>query len=90
MARSTAQTTQEQLLDSLLAAHGDLTECLKMYEDLERIAIEQEAEERLKTERLVRTLSHWHFFQLSDLRNADPGTDCHCRLPTITRRGLSH
>ena len=54
MARSTAQTTQEQLLDSLLAAHGDLTECLKMYEDLERIAIEQEAEERRKTERLVR------------------------------------
>lgn len=27
-----------------------------MYEDLNRIAIEQEAEERLKTERLVRTL----------------------------------
>lgn len=41
-------------MESLLAAHGDLTECLKMHEDLERIAIEQEAEERRKTERLVR------------------------------------
>lgn len=53
-AHSSAHTTQEQLLESLLAAHGDLTECLKMHEDLERIAIEQEAEERRKTERLVR------------------------------------
>ncbi|TBU28907.1 EF-hand protein [Dichomitus squalens] len=57
VARSIAQTTQEQLLESLLAAHGDLTECLKMYEDLERIAIEQEAEERRKTERLIEALT---------------------------------
>lgn len=28
-----------------------------MHEDLERIAIEQEAEERMKTERLVRMLT---------------------------------
>ncbi|KAI1790762.1 EF-hand [Ganoderma leucocontextum] len=56
-ARSAAHTTQEQLLESLLAAHGDLTECLKMHEDLERIAIEQEAEERRKTERLIEALT---------------------------------
>ena len=60
-ARSPAHTTQEQLLESLLAAHGDLTECLKMHEDLERIAIEQEAEERRKTERLVRFSSNLAF-----------------------------
>ena len=55
-ARTSAQTTQEQLLAALLASHEQLTECLKMYEDLERIAIEQEAEERMNTERLVRAL----------------------------------
>lgn len=51
------ETTQEQLLAALLAAHEQLTEVLKMHEDLERIAIEQEAEERMKTERLVRMLT---------------------------------
>ena len=47
---------QEQLLAALLGAYEQLTECMKMYEDLERIAIEQEAEERIKTERLVRPM----------------------------------
>nr|VWO98721.1 Low-affinity cAMP phosphodiesterase [Ganoderma boninense] len=56
-ARSPAHTTEEQLLESLLSAHGDLTECLKMHGDLERIAIEQEAEERRKTERLIEALT---------------------------------
>ncbi|KAJ8488287.1 hypothetical protein ONZ51_g3649 [Trametes cubensis] len=56
-ASTSAQTTQEQLLAALLASHEQLTECLKMYEDLERIAIEQEAEERMKTERLIQALT---------------------------------
>ncbi|CDO69009.1 hypothetical protein BN946_scf184834.g16 [Trametes cinnabarina] len=56
-ATTAAQTTQEQLLAALLAAHEQLTECLKMYEDLERVAIEQEAEERLKTEKLIQALT---------------------------------
>ncbi|KAI0713264.1 hypothetical protein C8Q76DRAFT_621024 [Earliella scabrosa] len=51
------ETTQEQLLASLLSAYEQLTECLKMYEDLQRIAIEQEAEERMKTERLIQALT---------------------------------
>ncbi|KAI0371765.1 EF-hand [Pilatotrama ljubarskyi] len=56
-AQTPAETIQEQLLAALLAAHEQLTECLNMYEDLERIAIEQEAEERLKTERLIQALT---------------------------------
>ncbi|KAI8998890.1 hypothetical protein BD414DRAFT_476348 [Trametes punicea] len=56
-ATTAAQTTQEELLAALLAAHEQLTECLNMYEDLERIAIEQDAEERLKTERLIQALT---------------------------------
>ncbi|KAI0362738.1 EF-hand [Trametes cingulata] len=56
-ATTPAETIQEQLLAALLAAHEQLTETLKMYEDLERIAIEQEAEERLKTERLIQALT---------------------------------
>ncbi|KAI9067071.1 EF-hand [Trametes sanguinea] len=56
-ASAAEQTTQEDLLAALLASHEQLTECLKMYEDLERIAIEQEAEERLKTERLIQALT---------------------------------
>ncbi|OSD02798.1 EF-hand [Trametes coccinea BRFM310] len=56
-ASAAEQTTQEELLAALLASHEQLTECLKMYEDLERIAIEQEAEERLKTERLIQALT---------------------------------
>ncbi|KAI0670647.1 hypothetical protein C8Q78DRAFT_1070191 [Trametes maxima] len=57
VAPTAAETTQEQLLAALLAAHELLTESLKMYEDLERIAIEQEAEERMKTERLIQALT---------------------------------
>ncbi|KAI0781214.1 hypothetical protein BD413DRAFT_620813 [Trametes elegans] len=56
-ATSTAETIEEHLLAALLAAHEKLTECLNMYADLERIAIEQEAEERMKTERLIEALT---------------------------------
>ncbi|KAI0807290.1 hypothetical protein C8Q74DRAFT_1362812 [Fomes fomentarius] len=52
-----AKTIQEQLLAALLGAYEQLTECLKMHEDLERVAIEQEAEERIKTERLIQALT---------------------------------
>ncbi|OBZ75204.1 EH domain-containing and endocytosis protein 1 [Grifola frondosa] len=62
-ARTVAETTEEQLLAALLSAHEELTESLKMFEDLERIGIEAEAEERRKTERLIQALT-----ALSDFR----------------------
>ncbi|KAI0747857.1 hypothetical protein C8Q80DRAFT_1168796 [Daedaleopsis nitida] len=52
-----AETVQEQLLATLLSTYEQLAECLRMHEDLERIAIEQEAEERMKTERLIQALT---------------------------------
>ncbi|KAI0721501.1 hypothetical protein C8T65DRAFT_199240 [Cerioporus squamosus] len=56
-AYTAAETTQEQLLAALLGAHEQLTECIKMYDDLERLAAQQEEEERMKTERLIQALT---------------------------------
>jgi hypothetical protein len=39
-------TLEEQLLAELLAANGELLEALRMYDDLRRVGIEREAEER--------------------------------------------
>ncbi|RDX42687.1 EF-hand [Lentinus brumalis] len=52
-----AETTQENLLAALLGAHEQLTECIKMYDDLERLAAQQEEEEHMKTERLIQALT---------------------------------
>ena len=56
-AYTAAETTQEQLLAALLGAHEQLTECVKMHDDLERLAVQQEEEERMKTERLIQALT---------------------------------
>ncbi|RPD65856.1 EF-hand [Lentinus tigrinus ALCF2SS1-7] len=56
-AYTASETTQEQLLAALLGAHEQLTECIKMYDDLERLAVQQEEEERMKTERLIQALT---------------------------------
>ncbi|EMD38666.1 hypothetical protein CERSUDRAFT_82941 [Gelatoporia subvermispora B] len=56
-ARSTATTTEERLLEELLSANEALTDALKLYDDLERVANEKEAEDRLKTEHLIEVLS---------------------------------
>lgn len=55
-------TPEERLLAALLGANEDLIEALRMYDDLERIAAEREAEERSRKEtrmdRTVRRVSH--------------------------------
>ncbi|KAH9948467.1 hypothetical protein B0H21DRAFT_733432 [Amylocystis lapponica] len=43
-------TTEEQLLAALLAANEDLMEALRVYDDLERVGIERDAQERSKKE----------------------------------------
>ncbi|CCM02123.1 uncharacterized protein FIBRA_04200 [Fibroporia radiculosa] len=49
-------TQEEQLLAALLAANEDLMEALRQYDDLERVGMEREAEERSRKEtRLDRT-----------------------------------
>lgn len=40
------QTVEEQLLAALLAANEQLLEALRVYEDLERVAMERKAEDR--------------------------------------------
>lgn len=48
---STGELTQEeQLLAALLAANEDLMEALRLYDDLERVGMEREAEERSRKE----------------------------------------
>ncbi|KAJ6554041.1 hypothetical protein DFH09DRAFT_1280745 [Mycena vulgaris] len=43
-------TREEELLAELLAANADLIEALKLYDDLKRVAIEREAEDRSRKE----------------------------------------
>jgi hypothetical protein len=43
-------TTQEQLLAALLGANEALLEALRVYDDLERLALERRAEERSRKE----------------------------------------
>ena len=43
-------TREEELLAALLHSNEQLTEALRMYDDLERVGIEREAEERSKQE----------------------------------------
>ena len=51
-------TQEEQLLAALLAANEDLMEALRLYDDLERVGIEREAEERSRKEtRMDRNVS---------------------------------
>lgn len=53
-------TREEELLAALLASNEELTEALKLYEDLERVGIERETEERSKKEiRIDRSVSHF-------------------------------
>ena len=61
---SVEQTVEESLLASLLAANADLMEALKQYDDLKRVAIERQAEERSRKEvRMERKVSHLFFLQ---------------------------
>lgn len=47
----TQETTKEQqLLDAILAANGELIEVLKQYEDMDRVAMERKAEYRSRKE----------------------------------------
>ena len=43
-------TVEEQLLAALLSANEDLTGALRVYEELERLRIEKETQERSKKE----------------------------------------
>ena len=42
-ARSSAATTEEQLLEDLLATNEELIEALKIYDDMQRVLVEREA-----------------------------------------------
>ncbi|KAF5353476.1 hypothetical protein D9756_008105 [Leucocoprinus leucothites] len=51
MAKDDQQPTKEQeLLDAILAANGDLLEVLNQYEDMDRVAMERKAEYRSRKE----------------------------------------
>ena len=55
---SVEQTVEEALLAALLIANADLMEALKQYDDLERVAIERQTEERSRKEvRMERKVS---------------------------------
>ena len=61
---SVEQTVEEALLAALLMANADLVEALKQYDDLERVAIERQTEERSRKEvRMERKVSHIFFLQ---------------------------
>lgn len=51
-------TTEEKLLAAILASNEELLEALRLYDDLERVGIERDAEERSKREvRMDRSVS---------------------------------
>ena len=51
-------TTEEKLLAAILRANEELLEALRLYDDLERVGIERDAEERSKREvRMDRSVS---------------------------------
>lgn len=70
-------TAEEQLLDALCDANGDLNDVFKTYDDLEKMAIhekeEAEVRERSRVElRLDRSVSHLSFqFWFSKLVGSD-------------------
>jgi hypothetical protein len=61
-------TVEEQLLSAILAANGELLEVLKQYEDMERVAIERQAEDRSRKE--TRINRHVRFLWLLLLNEA--------------------
>ena len=65
---SVEQTVEEALLAALLMANADLMEALKQYDDLERVAIERQTEERSRKEvRMERKVSHIFFLQRTQI-----------------------
>lgn len=59
-------TLEEELLAALLASNEELTEALKMYEDLERVGIERETEARSRKEtRIDRNVSDLTYMTLA-------------------------
>jgi hypothetical protein len=65
---SVEQTVEEALLAALLMANADLLEALKQYDDLERVAIERQTEERSRKEvRMERKVNHNFFLQMTPL-----------------------
>jgi hypothetical protein len=65
---SVEQTVEEALLAALLMANADLMEALKQYDDLERVAIERQTEERSRKEvRMERKVSHIFFLQRTQM-----------------------
>ncbi|KAH9922326.1 uncharacterized protein BXZ73DRAFT_104144 [Epithele typhae] len=53
------QTTEEKLLAAILASNEELLEALRLYDDLERVGIERDTEERSKRDvRMDRTRLH--------------------------------
>ncbi|KAH9916215.1 uncharacterized protein B0H18DRAFT_1038853 [Fomitopsis serialis] len=90
---STGELTQEeQLLAALLAANEDLMEALRLYDDLERVGMEREAEERSRKEtRMDR--SHLRYEDL-DHSYLEPGEAHHAgasssRSPSPSSPSLS-
>ncbi|CAL1703992.1 unnamed protein product [Somion occarium] len=54
---SSQETREEQLLADLLATNEELLEAMKIYDDLERLGVEQEKEERTRAERKLCALT---------------------------------
>lgn len=53
-------TAEEKLLAALLGANEELLEALRLYDDLERVGIERDAEERSRKEtRMDRSVSNY-------------------------------
>lgn len=90
-------TQEEQLLAALLAANEDLMEALRQYDDLERVGMEREAEERsrketrmdrnqLRYEDLDRSLgdaSHANLAAASSSRSPSPSSPSYSPAPSF-------
>ena len=59
-------TVEEQLLAALLSANEDLTGALRVYEELERLRIEKETQERSKKETRMGSRVRYHPFRMHD------------------------
>jgi hypothetical protein len=80
---SVEQTVEEALLAALLMANADLLEALKQYDDLERVAIERQTEERSRKEvRMERKHRDIENLSLSELSVSSRPSTPHSRPHT--------
>ncbi|KAI0668846.1 hypothetical protein C8Q78DRAFT_212551 [Trametes maxima] len=67
-------TTEEKLLAAILAANEELLEALRQYDDLERVGIERDAQERSKKEtRMDRTGEHSYYLEPGQTNHGGAG-----------------